>query len=78
MKNGYFYLEIMISAAHMLGAMLPSEKILKKMCDLVRLGVYFYQILHIFFFNFVRFSIYFNRKLCLFFFKYSFFILVTY
>ena len=29
-KNGYFQIEIMISAAHMLGGMLPCEKILKK------------------------------------------------
>ena len=37
----------MISAAHMLGAMLPSKKKkLEKMCNLVRLGVYFDPILH--------------------------------
>ena len=29
-KNGSFQIEIMISAAHMLGGMLPCEKILKK------------------------------------------------
>ena len=29
-KNGSFHIEIMISAAHMLGGMLPCEKILKK------------------------------------------------
>ena len=40
MKNSYFHIEILISATHMLGAMLLSEKN-KKMCDLVRLGVYF-------------------------------------
>ena len=46
MKNGYFHIEIMISAAHMLVAMLPREKILEKMCNLMRLGVYFDQILY--------------------------------
>ena len=46
MKNGYFHIEIMISAAHIVGAMLPSEKIKTKMCNSVRLGVYFDQILH--------------------------------
>ena len=30
MQNGSFQIEIMISAAHMLGGMLPCEKILKK------------------------------------------------
>ena len=30
MKNGYFHIEIMITAAHMLGGMLPSEKFFKK------------------------------------------------
>ena len=30
MKNGYIHIERTISAAHMLGAMLPSEKIQKK------------------------------------------------
>ena len=29
MKNGYFHVEIMISATHMPGVMLPSEKIFK-------------------------------------------------
>ena len=29
-KNGYFHIEIMISAAHMLGGMLPYYKIWKK------------------------------------------------
>ena len=41
----------MISAAHMLGGMLPCEKILKKMCNLMRLGEYFDQILYYFFFK---------------------------
>ena len=45
-KNGSFQIEIMISAAHMLGGMLPCEKILKKMCNLMRLGEYFDQILY--------------------------------
>ena len=44
MKNGYFHIE-MISAAHMLGGMLPARKF-EKMCNFVRLGVYFDQILH--------------------------------
>ena len=41
MKNGYFHIEIMISAAHLLGAMLPSKKVSKKYatCN-VLLGVY--------------------------------------
>ena len=29
-KNGSFQIEIMISAAHILGGMLPREKVLKK------------------------------------------------
>ena len=47
MKNGYFHIELMISAAHMLGAMLPMQREnLEKMCNLVGLGVCFDQILH--------------------------------
>ena len=41
MKNGYFQIEIMISAAYMLWGHAPREN-LEKMCNLVRLnGVYF-------------------------------------
>ena len=35
-----------IIAAHMLGAMLTSREKLENMCNLVRLGMYFDQILH--------------------------------
>ena len=47
MKNGYFHIEIMISAActHARGHA-PQRENLEKMCNLVRLGVYFAQILH--------------------------------
>ena len=43
-KNGSFYIEIMISAAHMLGGMLLCEKILKKCaisCVLVNILIRF-------------------------------------
>ena len=36
----------MISAAHILGGMLPCEKNIEKMCNLMRLGEYFDQILN--------------------------------
>ena len=45
-KNGSFHIEITISAALMLGEMLPCEKIFEKMCNLMRLGEYFDQILY--------------------------------
>ena len=41
----FFHTEIMISAAHMLGGMLPCEFFFK-MCNLMRLGEYFDQILY--------------------------------
>ena len=46
-KNGSFHIEIMISAAHMLGGMLPCENFFKK-CAIcaMRLGEYFVQILY--------------------------------
>ena len=41
----FFYLEIMMSAAHMLGGMLPFDKFFL-MCNLMRLGEYFDAILY--------------------------------
>ena len=42
MRNGYFRIEIMILAAHMLASgHAPQRENLEEMCDLVRLGVYF-------------------------------------
>ena len=41
MRNGYFRIEIMILAAHMLASgHAPQRENLEEMCDLVRLGVY--------------------------------------
>ena len=48
-KNGSFHIEIMISAAHMMGACYAT-KFFEKMYNLMRLGEYFDQILHKFFF----------------------------
>ena len=45
-RNGSFHIEIMISVAHMLGGMLPCEKKFEKMCNLMRIGDYFDQILY--------------------------------
>ena len=42
----YISNRIMILAAHMLGGMLPCERILKKCAILMRLGEYFDQILY--------------------------------
>ena len=47
MNKDYYYYYYNIITAHMLGLfedMLSSEKILKKMCNFMRCGVYFNQI----------------------------------
>ena len=49
-KNGSFHIEIMISAAHMLGRHATMQKNFEKMCNLMRLGDYDDQILYEIFF----------------------------